>query len=985
MSFKLDIVNNNNYKIVNNTYIEELDLRIYELIHNKTRAKIILLENDDENRVFNIAFKTPVNNSKGTPHILEHSVLCGSKKYNVKDPFIELAKSSMNTFLNAMTYPDKTCYPVASANLKDFKNLTDVYLDSVFFPNIYKNKNIFLQEGWHYEYNNEELDVNGVVLNEMRGAYSDKNEILSDLIFKTLYQNTNYAYSFGGDPKEIINLSYEEFLDFHRKFYSPSNAIIYFYGKLDFNERLSYLHNEYLSKFSFDKKQVVDFNDYYDKNKLPLSNNNELKHINGFYNVDKIPEDNNTTILSYNFLIKRNKTTVDHILLRILDYILFNKEGAIIKDELIKNNLGQSIQTIYESALYQPMFCIQSFNINESKKDDFVKFIDNKIKDILDNGIDKDKFEAGYNALCYEFFDTNDNQNKGLNIILNSLDTYLYGEDIALRIQFKKAFDEIKKYNLNDLSCPIYSLIKEIFVDNENKNLVSLSPKVNMLNDYNNELKYIIDNRKESMTKKQFDMTIEETTNLKKYQENPDDDYSCLPKLLLTDIDRDKDLLDYNIATVSNQKLLVTTKSIDDLVFIGLNVKLDDLTDFEIYMLSILIRLLDKVDIIDYDYKQLNDYIDLYTGLFTSQIVSYNDTIYLRFNIKTMIKNLDDSFDLLYKVIFNSLFDDKNRILEILNECKSNASSDITSSGHNVVYHRALFNISKGSRYVDMTSNSGLAFNMFLNELLKIYNDNWKHISNNLKYIAKKIFNIDKFSYDVCLDNKNYDYFEKALSKFIDRLNNTIDASSYKLYEFMDIKPFGRNSNSEAFVTNNDVNFVARAGKFKKENYNGSMQVLATLFNYDYLWNNIRVLGGAYGCFARFNKEGYSGFATYRDPNVVKSDDCFKKSVNYLDTLNNDLVDIDKLIVSSIAKLDNPINIYSAHDRNVAYMNLNLGNDYINKIRHQILDTNLDTIKDIDNQLVDIINTNETCALIAEKSYDEAKNYYKDVIKLDFV
>ena len=983
MNFKLDLVNTKNYELLKTTTISELDMTIYELSHNKTKAKILLYENDDENRVFNIAFKTPVDNSKGTPHILEHSVLCGSRKYNVKDPFIELAKSSMNTFLNAMTYPDKTCYPVASANLKDFKNLTDVYLDSVFFPNIYKNKNIFMQEGWHYEIEDDKLTVNGVVLNEMRGVYSDKNEILSDLVYKSLYKNTNYAYAYGGDPKEIINLSYEEFLAFHKKFYSPTNSIICFYGKLDFNERLSYLHNEYLSKFDFDEKNIVNFEDYFDINNLVTSTDGNLIHENGFYNVDVLPKEKESTILSYNFMLNRKKSTFDFILIRIIRYILFEQEGAIIKEELIKNKLGQSIQTSFDPDLYKQAFCIQSFNIDESKKDAFVKCIDDKIKDILNNGIEKEKFESGVNTVYYNCLDRNDAENKGLHYILESLISFLYGEDISICLEYKKAFEEIKKMNLDDLDGYIYSLIKEIFVDNKNKNLVSLSPKVNLLNEYNNDLKNTIEIRKESMTESQYNKTIEEAQNLKKYQETKDDDYSCLPKLLISDIERDKKLIDYNLINVLEKKVLVTNKKINDLIYFGLNIKLDQYTDFEIYMLAIMTKLLTKIDVIDCDYKKLNTYIDLYTGLFTNCFTSHDEQVYLRFEIKTIVNNLDDAFDLLYRVICSTLFEDKKRILEILNEIKTDSSSDIIGSGHLVVLNRALASISPAVKFMDMSATVGIAFNQFLQELIKNYNDNFNAFSTDLKYMAKKVFNKENFSYDVCLDEEYLDKFTSSLSKLIDRLNNTLDASSYKFNEFFDANSFKRQSNSEAILTNSDVNFVARVGKFKAENYNGSMLVLSTLFNYDYLWNNIRVLGGAYGCISKFYRTGTMGFATYRDPNIIKSDECFKSSVSYLEGLNDKSIDIEKLIVSTIAKIDNPLNARHFHERNLSYYLSNRDNDYMNKKRHEILDTTIDTLKDIDNQLVDIINTNETCALVAEKSIEEAKSYYSTVFKLN--
>lgn len=982
MGFNLDENNKIKYKILKNTVVNELSLNIYELEHNITKAKVVLFENDDENRVFNICFKTPVNNSKGTPHILEHSVLCGSKKYNVKDPFIELAKSSMNTFLNAMTYPDKTCYPVASANLKDFYNLMDVYLDSVFFPNIYTNKNIFMQEGWHYEVEDEKLKVNGVVLNEMRGVYSDKNEVLSDFIFKTLYNNTNYQYAYGGDPKEIINLSYDEFLSFHKKFYSPTNAIIFLYGKLDFNERLSYLDKEYLSKFKYDKNYLVQFKDYYKLNEN-LFDNNKLSYEKDYYNVDTEEDNKDTSILSYNFIIKNKKNDLDSILIRILDYILFNQEGAIIKDELINNKIGQSIQTIYETGLYEPLYCIEAHNIDENKKDLFVNYINSLFNYILENGIDKEKFEAGVNTIYYECLEQDNSQSKGLNYILTSLDSYLYGEDINIFLNYKEAFEKIKKFDLNDRDCYVYQLIKQIFIDNKYKNLVCLSPKLNILTEYNNELNNILDNRKQNISSVEFENIKKESIKLKQYQESSNDDLSVLPKLLVSDIDRDKNLIDYDLEDIKGKKILITNKKINDLVYLGININIDDLSDFEIYILSFLCKIITRLDTKNYDYKKLNNIIDLKTGMFNLNPVSYDDNLYLRLNIKTLVSNLDDVFEILYEVIFNTIFDNKKKILDILNELKTVSLSSIIQTGHIVSYHRSMYNISKNARNLDRVSSNGIAHNLFLDEFLSKYNDYIDAFINDLKYISKKVFNIEKFNFDVCIDNIIIDKFNNSVSVFIDKINNTVDASFYKFNDFMNINKFDKNDKSEAILINSDVNFVARSGLFKKDSYTGVMNMLATLLDYDYLWNNIRVLGGAYGCMAHFLRTGVGVFATYRDPNLIKSDECFKNIVNFIESINDNNIDIEKLIVSTIAKIDNPFNSYNFHERNVSYYVRNLDNNYINNFRHQILNTTLDDIKKLYDQMVDVINTNETCALVCEKSFEEAKKYYSNIIKLN--
>ena len=454
--FSLNDVNKNKYTIIGSKVIEEQNLEVVEIEHKITKAKIVLLICDDENRVFNIAFKTPVNSSKGTPHILEHSVLCGSRKYNVKDPFIELAKGSMNTFLNAMTFPDKTCYPVASANLKDFHNLVDVYLDAVFYPNVIRDDRLFKQEGWHYEMDNanSNLTVNGVVYNEMKGVYSDPDSILESATLENLFNGTNYAYDYGGNPKEIINLTYDECVWFHKKYYSPSNAIIYFYGKLDYNAELEYLENEYLKDFNYievdatflDTKEIVE-------NKEQVS----------FYNVD-FEDNKDKAYISYSFALDEEKTSLKNIVMQIIDYVLFSSESAILKEKFLNAGFGEAVFSHYDIGLKSGMYSVIAQNISEDKKDEFVKLFMSSIEDMLRNGLDIDKIKAGINSLYFTYAEGEfGRMPRGLYLTLESLESYLYGDGAYTYIEYRDAFEFLNKVDFNDKNNFCYNFKGSVF------------------------------------------------------------------------------------------------------------------------------------------------------------------------------------------------------------------------------------------------------------------------------------------------------------------------------------------------------------------------------------------------------------------------------------------------------------------------------------------------------------------------------------------
>jgi ribulose-phosphate 3-epimerase len=430
------ISNLKEYEVILHKNIEEVDSEGWFLKHKKTGARIVLLANDDDNKVFNIGFRTPVNNDTGVPHIIEHTVLCGSKKYPVKDPFMELVKGSLNTFLNAMTYPDKTIYPVASYNDKDFKNLMETYMDAVFNPNIYDEKKIFLQEGWHYELENKdgELTYNGVVYNEMKGVYSSVDGVMDRATLHSLYPDTSYSYESGGNPDNIPELSYEEYLDFHRKYYHPSNSYIYLYGDMDMVERLQWIDKEYLGKYDMLKI------DSEVKKQPAFSQLNEEKVAYAITDSESL-EDN--TVLTVNYVIGDSSDVELNTAIQVLEYVLMEMPGAFLKQALIDAKIGKDVYSQYEDDICQPMYSIVAKYANESDKEKFITIINETLEKLAKEGLDKKALLAGLNSLEFKVRESDFGRiPKGLIFGINMLSSWLYDDSNPfVLLETNKVFD----------------------------------------------------------------------------------------------------------------------------------------------------------------------------------------------------------------------------------------------------------------------------------------------------------------------------------------------------------------------------------------------------------------------------------------------------------------------------------------------------------------------------------------------------------------
>ena len=514
------------YEVKDRRFVEEMNSEGMVLEHRKSGARLFLMSNEDDNKVFSIGFRTPPADSTGLPHILEHSVLEGSEKFPVKDPFVELVKGSLNTFLNAMTYPDKTVYPVASCNDKDFQNLMDVYLDGVFHPSIYREPKIFKQEGWHYELPSEDapLTVNGVVYNEMKGAFSSPESVLERFTSSVLFPDSPYSNESGGDPAVIPNLSYEQFIQFHKDYYHPANSYIYLYGDMDMEEKLLWLDKEYLS--AYDKKDfTLDSSIALQK---PFTEPVE-KETTYSVTANEGTEDN--TYLSLNTVVGTDTDPILYVAFQILDYTLISAPGAPLKQALIDAHIGQDIMGGYENGILQPYFSVVAKNANKEQKGEFLSVVKGTLRKLADQGIDKKSLLAGLNYYEFRYREADyGSAPKGLMYGLWSMDSWLYDADPMLHLQYQKTFDYLKKAAQEGY---FEQLIKDYLLDNPHEAVVIVSPEIDLTAREDAELAERLAKYKDSLSSEQVKALVKETAELKAYQEEPStkEDLEKIPML----------------------------------------------------------------------------------------------------------------------------------------------------------------------------------------------------------------------------------------------------------------------------------------------------------------------------------------------------------------------------------------------------------------------------------------------------------------------
>ena len=963
------------YEILDEHRVEDVQSDGFILRHKKSGARIAILSNNDDNKVFYIGFKTPPEDETGVPHIIEHTTLCGSKKFPVKDPFIELAKGSLNTFLNAMTYPDKTVYPVASCNDQDFKNLMDVYLDAVFNPNITKYEEIFKQEGWHYELTgkDDELKINGVVYNEMKGAYSSPDEVLSSQIYRSLFPDNTYSKDSGGNPEYIPKLTYEAYLDFYHKYYHPSNSYIYLYGDMDVVERLEWLDKEYLSLYDYKKVNS-------EINKQPAFD--KIKNVEAQYSITMDDSQENKTYLSYNRVVG---DTLDEMLYQafdVLDYALVSSPGAPVKQALIDAGIGDDVYGSYDAGILQPVFSFVAKNANASQADEFESIIENTLKEVVKTGINKEALLAGINSSEFKFREADFGQfPKGLLFGLNCLDSWLF-DDMKpfIHLECLGTFAKLRKAVDTDY---FEKLIQEYLLDNTHGSSVTVKPKRGLGNEREEALAKELSDYKASLSDEEIKKLIEDTEHLKKYQEEPSSDEDLRKLPMLTRADMKKNAMPFSNIEDELLDVKVVRHDIESngIDYISFLFDAGDFAQSELGYLGFFTNALGLVSTEKYSYTDLANATNIYTGGISTGTASHPDikdrnNFVFKFEVKLKVleKNLDKALELMEQMLLTSDFTDTKRLGELVAQIKARLQANLSSSGHLVAAMRSMSSFSRYALYQDELK--GIAFYRSICHIEKELSESPKSVSDKLAAIAKKLFARNRMLISFTGNNEAYGNAKPSLEKVIAGFDKMSAIGNQAEVHF--------NTAKEAFIDASQIQYVAKTGDFICEGYEytGALRLLRIILSYDYLWINVRVKGGAYGCMNTFLRSGESYFVSYRDPNLSDTLDVYDKIPEYIKSFSPDERDMTKYIIGTFSALDTPMNPEAKGSRSLSAYLEGITYEQIQKERNEILNAQPEDIRRLADLVEAVLKKDSICVIGNENMIKESAGLFENVEKL---
>lgn len=962
------------YELLKEEKIEGLDSLGFIFEHKKTKARVCYISNDDDNKVFYVGFRTPPKDSTGVAHIVEHTVLCGSDKYPVKDPFVELVKGSLNTFLNAMTYPDKTVYPIASTNDTDYMNLIDVYMDAVFHPNIYKYREIFEQEGWHYELEDKDskLCINGVVYNEMKGAYSSPEDVLSRQILNSLFPDTTYSIESGGDPKDIPSLTYEDYLNFHRKYYHPSNSYIYIYGDVDIDKVLNYLDSEYLSAYDYlEVDSEISMQEPFEKTKeitleYPIASDQELE---------------NSTYLTYNVCVGDVLNANLYQGFDILTYALVTSPGAPVYEALIDAGICEDVECSFDSSQRQMVFSIVAKGANEEDKDRFVEIIEDTLKKQIKEGINHKTLLAAINAEQFRARELDFGAiPKGLIIGLQLLDSWLYDKNRPfLHLHSIEVLDKFKSRVDNG----IFDYLTDVYIlSNPHKSVLVLKPVQGLASKDDEELKKSLAAKKAAMSEKEIEEIVAHTAYLKEYQATPSskEDLAKIPMLTRADLKKEARKIDLAVYEEDDTTILhhkVNTNGIHyyNMVFDISDVKLSDMP-----YVSLLERILGLMDTKNYSYAELTNEIYLHTGGISSSTAirtDYNikDKTIITFEVRSkfVFDEADAAKDLILEMLLNTDFSDEKRLKDLITAEKSHMESLLNSRGNQLAATLARTGFSRKSCLAD--KSSGLSFYRFLVDLEENFDSKKEEIISTLNKIAETIFAQDRLLISSTGKNESLVQAERLLTEMKPKLNS-------KHMDFTGVDDFTPHTVKMALKDASQIQYVAKAGDFRAAGFkeNGYYKILNTILGYDYFWIKVRVQGGAYGCSMFYTPNGDIAFVSYRDPNLKETIDVFDHTGDYLRDFDVDERDMTKYIIGTVSGLDTPLTPSQRGMRGLNAYLTNTSFEDVQRTRDEVLNASPADIRALVDAIDAAMAQGNLCVVGNEDAINNASELF-DVIE----
>lgn len=970
---KFDISKTPEYVLIKTEEIKELNSVGYLLQHKRTKARIALMLNDDNNKVFSIGFRTPVENDTGVAHIVEHCVLCGSEKYPLKDPFVELLKGSLNTFMNAMTFPDKTIYPIASCNNKDFANLMDVYLDAVLNPMIYEREEIFRQEGWNYSFDeNENLIVNGIVYNEMKGAFSKPEEIIMSKGMAHLFPDNNYGFESGGEPKCIPELSYEDFLAFHKRYYHPSNSFIFLYGNVDAVERLNYIDREYLSKFDY---LEIDSNI---KDQPPFET---VRKFTDYYPIGEDEGEENKSYLAYMMTAGKGTDKELFYAMKVLDYALVSMAGAPIKKALVDAGIGTDVYG-GEQNLKEKFFMFVSKCANENQIEEFKNIIDAKLKEIVENGIDKDSLRAALNVIEFNYREADfGSYPKGIFYLIDSFESWLYDEmEPFTHLKAADTFEYLKKMVDTDY---YEKLIEKYFINNNHKVLFALVPKKGLSAEEDKKLKEKLEAYKNSLSKDEIHEIKEKERKLKEFHEAPEEEENLrkIPTLSIEDIEKEAGKVIIEEKNFDGEKLLFSNVNTNKIAYINVAFNLQSIDEELLPYVGLLKYILGNVDTKKHSYMELTNIINMNSGGISNDLSSYTRvdcdkdyTMYFDTNIKILYNKFKEAFSIIGELLLETKYDDVKRIKEVIAEAKSNLEAGILGQGHNKAILRALSNFSESSYYGEKIS--GIDFYLFVKEIYKNFDENKDKIIADIEAVVKELFKKGNMLIHLTCDEEGYDEFNSNLGVFMEKFEGTKIVKKDRHFE--------PKFNSEGIKTSSAVQFVARCGEYTSEGYkyNGHFKVVSNILGYGYLWENIRDKGGAYGCMYRPTRTGKISLVSYRDPNLKETNEVYDGLPEYLRNFNATESEMTKYIIGSISNIDMPKTPRAKGASSLLAYMTGVTNEDMQKEREEVLATTVEDLNELSKSFEAALAQDCICVIGNSEKIEENKDMFINIINL---
>lgn len=962
------------FRLIEERPVPETDSLGRLFVHEKSGARLLQLANDDTNKVFGIGFRTPSANSTGVAHILEHSVLNGSRKYRTKEPFMDLLRSSLSTFLNAMTFSDKTIYPVASQNDKDFDHLMDVYLDAMFHPAIYSCREIFLQEGWHYHIEKPEdpLTYRGVVYNEMRGALSSADAQVADAILSQLYPDTIYGKESGGDPYEIPELSYDAFLNFHRKLYHPSNSYLFIYGDGDIERFLAHIDGEYLS--DYDKAEINS--DIAWQEVFPAAKQAEV-----CYSVAPDAETEGKDILAYAVSMGTRRTPVDMFMETVLSEVLVDSQAGPVKNALLAAGIGEDISAFSNDGLQIP-FGIVAKETDACKRDDFVRIIEETLRDIVHDGLDKDLLTAALNKMEYTLREAEGYTTRGIIYYINAFETWLYDGDPFDALRYDAPLSMLRENIQSDY---FERYIETHILNNSHKVILTATPQPGLNDEKDAQVAEKLAQYKASLSADEVNAMVAETQKLLLRQNSEDtpEEKATIPHLERSDVTGSFPIIPCNEETLSGVTVLhhpLFTAGID---YTDMLLSLDHIDVEELPYLALLTSLIGAVDTKAHSYSALSTAEYLTSGgiRITSRVIQdYHDPDKFSHKLLVSSKTLSPEdatgfLALAWEQLTESDFSDKKRFREVLQMLKNQIQMGIFQQGHTVVAGRVTAYHSAYSRFNEMLN--GLDFLFFLQDLDNHFDERFEETLTKVQDLYSRLLTRRDMLVSVTGSDESYAAMRPQLEEWLARIPDVA-------YPHADWQVPVEVLN-EGIQSSANVQYVAKGADLRPlgVTYSGELEVLSNLLTNDYLYNNIRAKGGAYGQGIRFSRNGSVSCYSYRDPNLENTLAVYDGMADWLEALEMDEADLTDMIIGVMNRF-NPVMTARAQGSwsLTSHVNGARREDLV-LAQEQALATTVRALRAYAPALRQAMAENHLCVLGASERVKQASALFSHVIKLE--